>query len=316
MFTDFYKKIIIPARGYYNSSSSNCPGYFWNTNQSEQVTVLNGARDIYGNYLMNYTSPTGYTGLQLSTLSNTQGIDGTNIGKLYTNLNTSYYYDRDNDQWAVSSSGMTNYFSFSLSSNYMPFRASGIGTPDGNYPYLAPLYSDALMVAEYPTGNEYGYAASDFIMIGTGNTANTSSTYQLETPVSVTDCNFSVSRTINGYNITIVNKKNTDLTISELGYCVCATYTSTYYYSDSYTSNNNVLKASDIPTYWNGIHHINTFTVQGLDDAGFNRNFINSYPISYGFFNPMLCCRTVLPNPITIPAGERITITWNFELDM
>lgn len=312
MFTDFYKKIIIPGR-----DASSCCGYFWNTNQSEQITILNGARDIYGNYLMNYTTPAGATGKQLDITTQTSTIQGSTIMKLYGNGNAiNNYYDRDNDQWVTSSSGLSNYLNITNSSDYSIYNASGIGTATSSGSWYAPLYSDALMTGRYPTGNGYGYAANDFIMIGTGNTANTSSTYQLEAPVSAADCNFSIARTINGYNITIVNKKNTDLIISELGYCVAVNRISQGIYSDLYTSSNNVMKASDIPTFWNGVHNINTFTVQGLDNAGFNRNFETRYNILSINFNPMLCCRTVLPNPITIPAGERITITWNFEIDM
>lgn len=315
MFTDFYKKIVIPARGYYDSNSSNCPGYFWNTSQAEQQTILNGARDIYGNLLVSCVRPTGGTPQRTCNFYTTQNIDGTTIGKLCCPATVSYYYDKDNNQWGYSSSGLTNYFSFAFSSANIPYKASGIGTPNGYGPPIAPLYSDALMPVSFPTGSDYGLAASDFIMIGTGNTANTSSTYKLEAPVSAADCNFSIARTINGYNITIVNKKNTDLTISELGYCICVGYSTRSYYSDG-SDTAGAIKSSDIPTFWNAFHNTNTFTVQGLDNAGWNRNFGSSYSIQNVCIYPVLCCRTVLPNSITIPAGERITITWNFELDM
>ena len=311
MFTKFYKNIAIPMM-YHTSTSATkgALGYFYNTTQGEQVSTLSDLRDIYGNKLCEYTNSLYETPFNITYFGNNTTRDtGSFFSLCVKKRNTYTYYDTDNNIFTDTQPSNYYYFNDTGDKNIEQYSpVDGVGNfLSSDYRYIAPMYKDAIGWIY----SQYQYTPTYSVIIGKSNTPNTQDTYKLGDMVSSLECNYSFERTSYGYNITIINTSNSNLSINELGVVSC---TQKLVITPDNQSGNQA-KYKDLPNILNFIYNTDVFSRESMLAGGFPMDYTNdSYSCNVGIF-PVLLCRTVLQSPVTLAPEEQTTITWNFKLN-
>lgn len=321
MFTDYFKIVCSQCGNNTTSGSSSFIGYFVGLNKDTAINIFTNTKDIYGNYLDNYEffNQGIFQTFNKATKYMYPG-DTLDLNQTYKNptgrSTSAAYYDLDNEVVVESNSGLSNYLRLVSNYSYISNQPYGIGTATSSTKDkdLIPLYDDCIAFKNTVDGIA---TTGRYIMIGTGNTPNTSSTYKLDSLVSIFDCSIVCDTSeVSGYTITITNKKNENLVVKEIGIATPARLASDYY---NLHNSNTSGSADEIALAYNLFNNTNKITSAALQEYGLKNTIgVNSFSSSYSYIYgaPVLLWREVLETPVTIPPKGRIVLTLDFSLDL
>ncbi|MBQ2350100.1 MAG: hypothetical protein II393_02370 [Cytophagales bacterium] len=227
-------------------------------------------------------------------------MNGMNATEAQNILNSSKdIYGNNGSSFFANGVQSTNWgFYINMGDSFKPQMITNICVKQYKDSNIRGAYSDALMTR---TDNGMVFYQT-MIGVGEGNTSSTDNTYSLDNWCSSEDCTITGNMTNFGVNITISNKRNTDLSIRELGHIV---------WGRSYNTPSNSQSAADTVTAIQAAIPNSTVTATGLINQGYSTSDYNTV-CSTGF----LVWRAVLDSPVVIPAGERRVISVDLTLDI
>ena len=270
-FTKFGKLWVNSGHGQSLNAPAQVNAYYsTGMTRADMQALLPEAKDIYGNLLTD-----------LSTISslviNSSPIGG---GSLY---------------WSYGS-----YSGLSLNTDLTYQQITNIFGNGYSSDTLVPCFSDGHPL--FSSNNNFCY-----VQVGTSNTPNTDSTYGLVAPCSTDDCYYEGTKTNYGFQITITNKRNTALSISEIAHIIPLCSATVYPNNSGSTPH-----LEDVAAIINAANLNNS----SLTTAGITKYY--SLTSSYGYLPVDYGCvfRAVLDSPVVIPVGERRVISVDLSLDI
>lgn len=271
-FTKFGKLWVNSGWGQSSNAPSQVNAYYsTGMTQPDMQALLPEVKDIYGNLLTD-----------LSTISNLT-INSGPIGGGILNWNIGSYSGLSLGK-DLTYQQITNIFNNSYSNNF-----------------LVPCFSDGHPL--FSSSNNYFC----YVQVGTSNTPNTDNIYGLVAPCSTDDCYYEGTKTTYGFQITITNKRNTALSISEIAHLIPLCSTTVYPNGSGSTPH-----LEDAAATINAANLNNS----SLTTAGITKYY--SLTSSYGYIPVDYGCvfRAVLDTPVVIPVGERRVISIDLSLDI